>query len=146
MSGRRDVEADFDVLINMMAEMIDAQAALVPEEGDRWIADLQSLSVKLFKQLCSARRLLEPMAIMNSKNQVLQIIDHSSVIVISRACIESYIAMHWIFGDADIEHRRFKHKVWTLAGLYDTGWQFFMDHPFNSQEVVKVVFLVLPAD
>ncbi|WKC46939.1 helix-turn-helix transcriptional regulator [Pseudomonas veronii] len=41
------------------------------------------------------------------------------VIVVVRACIESYIAMHWIFESPSIEHRRFRHQVWTLAWLYD---------------------------
>lgn len=119
MAYRRDIEADFDTLIDLMAEMIDAQVDIPRTEGDDWIVDLQALSVKLFKQLCSARSLLEPASFINSRKQVFQFIDHSAVIVVVRASIESYIAMHWIFGSPSIEHRRFRHRVWTLAGLYD---------------------------
>lgn len=119
MAYRRDIEADFDTLIDVMADMIDAQVDVPWCEGDDWIVDLQALSIKLFKQLCSARGLLEPTAFINSRKQVFQFIDHSALIVVVRACIESYIAMHWIFGSSDINHRRFRHQVWTLAGLYD---------------------------
>lgn len=119
MTGRRNIEADFNVLIDLMADMIDAQVLVKRRDGDEWIDDLQTLSVKLFKQLCSARSLLEPTAFINSRKQVFRFIDQSAVIVVIRACIESYIAMHWIFGSIDIEHRKFRHQVWTLAGLYD---------------------------
>lgn len=116
MTGRRDIESDFNVLINLMAEMVEAQVQVARSEGDEWIADLQNLSVKLFKQLCSARSLLEPTVFISSRNQISQFIDHSAVILIIRACIESYIAMHWIFGSEDEERRRFRHRVWTLGG------------------------------
>ncbi|MNR52690.1 hypothetical protein D3C85_1725780 [compost metagenome] len=60
MAYGRDIEADFDTLIDLMADMIDAQVDVRRTDGDDWIVDLQALSVKLFKQLCSARSLLEP--------------------------------------------------------------------------------------
>ncbi|KIK83090.1 hypothetical protein [Pseudomonas sp. W15Feb9B] len=119
MIGRRSIEADFNTLIDLMADMIDAQVDLARTEGDEWIADLQTLSVKLFKQLCSARSLLEPTAFINRREQVFQFIDHSAVIVVIRACVESYIAMNWIFGSVDVDHRRFRHRIWILAGLND---------------------------
>jgi hypothetical protein len=119
MANGRDIEADFDTLIDLMADMIDAQVDVGRIDGDDWVVDLQALSVKLFKQLCSARSLLEPTSFINSRKQVFQFIDQSTVIVAVRACIESYIAMNWIFGSRDIEHRRFRHRIWKLAGLYD---------------------------
>lgn len=119
MAVARNIESDFDALINLMVDMIDAQADVARAAGDEWVVDLQALSIKLFKQLCSARGLLETTSFINSRQQVFQFIDHSAVIVVVRASIESYIAMHWIFGSSDVERRRFRHQIWTLAGLYD---------------------------
>lgn len=134
MSGRRNIEADFNVLIDLSVEMINAQAAAPRTDGDEWIVDFQPLATKLFKQLCSARRLLEPATFISSRNQVFQFVDHSAAIVVIRACIESFVAMHWIFGSADVELRRFRHKVWTLAGLLDRLGL----HPTTDEARVKV--------
>ena len=69
MAYGRDIEADFDTLIDLMADMIDAQVDVRRTDGDDWIVDLQALSVKLFKQLCSARSLLEPTPFINKQPQ-----------------------------------------------------------------------------
>lgn len=119
MSGHRNIREDFNILIEVMAEMIDAQAGVPRTEGDEWADDFQTLTVRLFKQLCSARALLEPKAFINRRGQAFHFIDHTTVTVVIRACIESYIAMHWIFGSDEINHRRFRHNVWKLAGLQD---------------------------
>lgn len=118
-SSWRNIEADFDLLIDLMADMIDAQAVEPRRTGDDWIADAQTLAVKLFKQLCSARSLLAPIVFQKHNGATFQFIDHSSLVILVRACIETYIAMHWIFGSEDIEFRKFRHRVWKLGGLMD---------------------------
>lgn len=37
-----DIEADFDTLIDLMADMIDAQVDVRRTDGDDWIVDLQA--------------------------------------------------------------------------------------------------------
>jgi hypothetical protein len=95
-----NVEAHFDVLLQLAARIIQAQAGRLTTPGDEWKNDAQVLAHKLFKQAHSARRLLEPGAI-------------------ARACLEGYITLHWIFQNENDALRRFRHSLWKLGGLLD---------------------------
>lgn len=53
----RDLESDFDGLIELMVAMIDARAESRMTPGMEWLNDIQTLSIKLFKQLCSIKSL-----------------------------------------------------------------------------------------
>lgn len=121
MAGRRNIEADFDVLIGMMASMIEAQLHVGRTDDDDWVPDLQTLSVKLFQQLCSARCLLEPISFPIGEKAV-RFIDHASVIIVIRACIESYIAMHWIFGGGRCRAQKIQAQGLGLGWIVRPPW------------------------
>ncbi|WP_271007051.1 DUF5677 domain-containing protein [Pseudomonas aeruginosa] len=133
-SYAHDVERDFDTLIELMAQMIQAQAGLSIQPGDEWINDAQVLATKLFKQLCSSRMLLSTTEFLTHDGQHLAFVDHSSVTILTRSCIESYIVLHWIFQNEDQSLRKFRHGVWKLAGLMDR-----LDlHPTSEEARVKI--------
>lgn len=121
MSGSyvHDVIRDFDALNGLMMEMIQAQCGLLIEPGEEWINDAQILAIKLFKQTCSTRVMLSETELVTHDGQCFPFIDHSSATILARACIESYIVLHWIFQNEDRQLRQFRHSVWKLAGLID---------------------------
>lgn len=114
-----DVMRDFNSLSELMVKMIQAQTTLTMKDGDEWMNDAQILSTKLFKQLCSARVLLNTTEFVTHDDQRFPFIDFSSVTILARACIETYIVIHWIFQSEDQALRKFRHSVWKLGGLMD---------------------------
>ncbi|MFI8581015.1 DUF5677 domain-containing protein [Ectopseudomonas khazarica] len=135
MSGYvHDVLRDFDALIGLMLDMIQAQAGLSIEPGEEWTNDAQILATKLFKQLCSTRAMLSETEILTHDGQRFPFIDHSSATILARACIESYIVLHWIFQNEDKQLRHFRHSVWRLAGLMDR----LSIHPSTDEGRAKV--------
>lgn len=114
-----DVMRDFDALSELMVRMIQAQTTLAMGHGDEWMNDAQILATKLFKQLCSARVLLNTSEFVTHDGQRFPFIDHSSVTILSRASIETYIVIHWIFQSEDLALRKFRHTAWKLGGLMD---------------------------
>ncbi|SDI70190.1 hypothetical protein SAMN04487926_12235 [Paraburkholderia steynii] len=115
----RNIETDFDVLLQLTARIIEAQAGRAIAPGEEWKNDAQVLAHKLFKQAHSARRLLAPGAILMPDGSSVDAIDHTSVIILARACIEGFITLHWIFQNENDDLRRFRHKLWKLGGLLD---------------------------
>lgn len=114
-----NVEAHFDVLLQLVARIIQAQAGRPTTPGDEWKNDAQVLAHKLYKQAHSARRLLEPGTIVLPDDKLTQAIDHTSVTILARACLEGYITLHWIFQNENDALRRFRHSLWKLGGLLD---------------------------
>lgn len=115
----RDIQRDFETLIALMAGMINAPGGASLSADTAFRYDVETLSLKLFKQLCSARSLLDLQCYEVDDLGQIDFIDHSSVTILVRACIETYITMHWIFGNENHEHQRFRHTVWMLGGLQD---------------------------
>ncbi|MCF5775732.1 hypothetical protein GIV40_01340 [Pseudomonas poae] len=113
------VKADFDVLLTLISSLIDAQVGKRIDPGDGWQNDAQTLSIKFFKQLCSCRTILKPCSFQFSNGSELRFVDHSSIMVLARACLESFLTLHWIFGATDRDLKSFRHSVWMFAGLQD---------------------------
>ena len=113
-----DVENEFDTLITLMAEMITAQAR-APQSSTaapQWAINLNVLSMKLFKHMCSARTLLEPCSFRSPAIPPHGYIDHSSIAAITRSSVENYLVMHWLFSGGNESTRDFNHLVWMCSG------------------------------
>lgn len=142
MSYEKDILGDFNILLSLMAQMIESQAGIEITPGDEWTNDAQVLSNKLFMQLCSARSLLNATEIRLADGRGSSFIDHSSVTILARACLESYIVFHWIFQSEDWKLRRFRHSVWKLGGLMDR----IGTHPSTEDSRQKVSQAVVEAE
>ncbi|WP_139353133.1 DUF5677 domain-containing protein [Pseudomonas sp. A25(2017)] len=101
--------------------------------------DAQILAVKLFKQACSVRLILDPTQLDFPEGSQVVFVDHSSATILARACLETFIVFHWIFQSQDPTLRKFRHGVWRLGGLMDR----LKLHPSTDQarEVLKVARL-----
>ncbi|HBO3957639.1 DUF5677 domain-containing protein [Pseudomonas aeruginosa] len=142
MNYQKNILGDFDILLSLMVRMVQAQAGNDIPPGDEWINDAQVLANKLFMQLCSARSLLNATEVTLADGQGASFLDHSSVSILARACLESYIVFHWIFQSDDRELRRFRHSIWRLGGLLDRVGT----HPSTEDSRRKVAQTILEAD
>lgn len=114
----RDLESDFDGLIELMVVMIDARAESRMTPGMEWLNDIQTLSIKLFKQLCSTKSLAYGCVFQSNTGKKVEFIDQGSISILARASIETFLALHWIF-EGLAEQSQFRHALWQYAGLSD---------------------------
>ena len=113
-----ELEREFDVLIALVADMITAQATQHDPTADipNWMFSQHSLAKKLFRQMCSARTLLEPSPFRNRDILPYSNIDHSSVAVLARSSLENYLVMTWLFSGGQESLQEFRHNVWEYCG------------------------------
>lgn len=113
-----ELEREFGLLIALMADMITAQAMqhdpTVKCPG--WLFSQHNLAKKLFRQMCSARALLEPSPFQNRNVPPRSFIDHSSVAVLTRSSLENYLVMTWLLSGGNESLQEFRHNVWEYCG------------------------------
>ncbi|WP_196758003.1 DUF5677 domain-containing protein [Stutzerimonas stutzeri] len=86
--------------------------------GMEWLNDIQTLSIKLFKQLCSTKSLAYGCVFQSNTGNKIEFIDQGSISILARASIETFLALHWIF-QGSAEQSQFRHALWQYAGLAD---------------------------
>lgn len=118
MKNFRDFDSDFNLLIELMVAMIDARASSPITPGMGWLNDIQTLSIKLFKQLCSTKSLSDGCVFKSAAGKSIEFIDQGSVSILARASVETFLTLHWIFG-CPSERSQFRHALWQYAGLTD---------------------------
>ncbi|MBD8730986.1 DUF5677 domain-containing protein [Pseudomonas sp. CFBP 13710] len=117
--SQRDPEQDFATLTELFAAMIESQHGQPLTPDDAWVNYAQILAVKLFKQACSVRVLINTTQLNFQDGKEIIFVDHSSATILARACLETFIVFHWIFQSQDPGLRKFRHGVWRLGGLRD---------------------------
>ncbi|KJK07860.1 DUF5677 domain-containing protein [Pseudomonas tussilaginis] len=117
--SQRDPEQDFATITELFAVMIGTQEGQALTTDDSWINHAQILAMKLFKQACSVRVVVNATQLDFQDGKQIVFVDHSSATILARACLETFIVFHWIFQSKDPALRRFRHGVWRLGGLMD---------------------------
>jgi hypothetical protein len=82
---------DYNVLIGLMIRLVESQAGKPITKGKGWLNDSQTLSIKLFRHLVSMPCLATGATIEQNSIPTLCHIDHSSIKVIARAALETYL-------------------------------------------------------
>ncbi|EJL84877.1 hypothetical protein PMI15_01990 [Polaromonas sp. CF318] len=113
-----DNDADYEALLDVCVEMVEAQRGQPIEPGQGWTNDRQALAKKLIYHLSTIRSLRMGSALF-AGGQEHRFIDHGSVIILVRAVVENFIVFAWIFGGESSEIAKFRHSVWRYAGLRD---------------------------
>lgn len=112
-----NIKKDFSVLIGILFKLIESQAGKNIPTGDEWLIDAQSLSRKLFYHLTTIQSISNGSTITTQEDITFSFIDHSSVIIIARAAMETFLVFNHIYGEDNQEQSRFNHKLWKLNGL-----------------------------
>lgn len=114
----RDLEHDFDSLMELMVAMVESRAGSPLTSGMEWLNDIQTLSLKLFNQLCSTRVLAKGCVFESQNGQRIEFIDQGSIAVLARASVETFLTLHWVFSGS-AEQSMFRHMLWQCGGLMD---------------------------
>lgn len=110
---------EYEELLNLFIDLVQSQAGNKILEGDGWMNDAQTLSVKLFRHLVSMQIISNGFAIDRQGKPIVFFIDHASVKVITRAALETYLVFYYIFGCKNQSLSKFRHNTWVLGGLND---------------------------
>jgi hypothetical protein len=105
--------------MNLCFLLIESENGKQLHPGCEWKNDAQVLGVKIFRHIATAQQISAGIGFEFGAGQVFSHIDHSSVAVIVRAAIESYLAFNYIFVNQDESLSIYRHKLWRRAGLID---------------------------
>lgn len=86
------------------------------EALDAWYSHSHSLALKFFRHLSTVQHLCNPRIDAITKDLI---VDHSSVISVSRAAYETFLIFSHIFGPEDAALRRLRFALWSRAGLME---------------------------
>lgn len=114
-----DHSKDYETLIDLMIRLVESQAGTSIVSGQEWVNDAQTLSIKLFRHLVSMQTIASAATIEQDAVRVCVCIDHSSVKVIARAALETYLVFFYIYGGGINSTAEYRHRTWKLAGLLD---------------------------
>ncbi|MGD8163072.1 hypothetical protein [Pantoea sp. FN0307] len=112
-------DADLSKLMNLCFLLIESRNGEQLLPGEEWKNDAQVLSVKIFRHIATAQQISAGIGFEFGVGQVVSHIDHSSVAVVVRAAIESYLAFNYIFVNQDESLSIYRYKLWCRAGLMD---------------------------
>lgn len=109
----------YPILLDLMVRLVESQSGKPISPGEAWRNDAQTLSLKLFRHLVSMQTLSNGATVNCSNGLKLSHIDHGSVIVVTRAAVETYLVWHYIYGQSDRALAHFRYMTWRLAGLME---------------------------
>lgn len=112
-------EPDYSNALTLMIKLVESRSGTRIPSGQHWQNDAQVLAVKLHHHLHSMRILAQGSQLNYPEGAAHLFIDHSSIKVLTRAALETYLVFAWIFGATTSRESEFRHKTWRLGGLLD---------------------------
>ncbi|MDX6746370.1 DUF5677 domain-containing protein [Polaribacter sp. PL03] len=110
---------DLDILINFYSE-IHKSIEGKHLNGPNGIEYSESIARKTFLHICSAYSLTQGTNIQLKNNSEIKIVDSSSVAILVRASIESYLTFNHIFISSTTESEsKYRFDCWDLAGFIE---------------------------
>lgn len=106
------------MLLNLIVQLTNSQAGKDVPAASPWMNDAQVLALKFYYHLTSLHVLVQPVEVVMPQGTASHI-DHSSVLVLSRAALETFLTFAHVFGCSECDLREFRHMAWRCAGLLD---------------------------
>lgn len=106
-------------LVNILGDIID-ELAIAKIKGPTWKRSLETLTSKILFTSNSLITLSNGFKLQSFKNPNLSapIIDISSLYILTRAIIENYVTLCYIYNnDLSEEEKIFRYKLWEVSGL-----------------------------
>lgn len=110
---------DLEQLTYLTFQLIDSQSGKLNTPESNWKNDGQVLCAKIFRNIASAQQLFHGSLFDYGQGERFEYIDVSSIAVLLRTALESYLTFHYVFINVDPEVTQYRHKSWRLAGLTD---------------------------
>jgi len=114
-----DWENDLDKIMHLCICLIQSGVDRNVAPAHEWKHDAKILGLKLFRHSASARQVAAGVTFGLNNNEHFSHIDHSSVAVIVRSALETYLAFNYIFINKDEQLSSYRHKLWKHSGLIE---------------------------
>jgi len=113
-------ETDIDLLINASIEIGNSiQGHSIPQDVP-FIYFAEGLGQKVLNHTLTARYLFHGYQLGSGGNLFAPKIDYSSIAILTRAALETYLTMNYVFvSEGNSEQRQFRFLCWDLAGYLE---------------------------
>lgn len=112
-------EIEFNSLIYLFFRLVQSETGRDIVTGMEWKNDAQVLAVKIFRHITSVNQLSFGATCEIEGEEPFKFIDHSSINIVTRAALESYLTFNYIYINENEGLSIFRHKTWQLGGLID---------------------------
>lgn len=108
-------------LLQLIYDLCNSKAGMTLTDENKWYLDAESMIAKLFNHLATISYLSKGTHFnFSPKSPTQHFVDHSSMSVIIRVAIETYLTFYYLFVDeCQKEEKEFRYHMWTLGGLYN---------------------------
>lgn len=113
-----DNDADFVLLFDLIAQMVEAPRGSAIPPGQGWLNDRQTLAKKFVYHLSTILSVRGGSTLVFD-GAVHEFTDHGSLTVLVRAVLENFVVFAYVFGSKDLEECRFRHLCWHFGGMMD---------------------------
>ncbi len=114
-----DTSSHFGTLVNALTKSINLISQRKLEIGTEHFNNAQVLTIKIWRQMCSTRALHDQIEKVRIGGIEYEYVDFTSVGILARASVESFLTMHWIYSSRDQSLISYRHAVWMLGGHKD---------------------------
>ncbi|MDO3615282.1 DUF5677 domain-containing protein [Ralstonia pseudosolanacearum] len=115
----KSLATDFERLLTLVMQLVQSQAGQPIPADQLLLNDAQVLARKFCNHVVSLRLIAQPVEVDIAGYGAARHIDHSSVMILARAALETYLTFAYVYGSKDAQVRQFRHLVWHRAGLLD---------------------------
>ena len=123
----------------LLRHMVTVTNSLVgkPLGNEPWFKYAEGVSMKLLAHTSAAYVLYQGTRLKYDDRSMLNFVDYSSITVLTRAALETFLAFYFIFCDAPtVDEKRFRFWCWDFAGFIDRqGFPIFSDEGVQLLEV-----------
>lgn len=115
----KSLATDFERLLTLVMQLVQSQAGQPIPADQLLLNDAQVLARKFCNHVVSLRLIVQPVEVDIAGYGAARHIDHSSVMILARAALETYLTFAYVYGSKDAQVRQFRHLIWHRAGLLD---------------------------
>jgi len=125
-------EKEYIELLNIFTQVVEANKG-TPSIGDERLLDAEGLALKFFGHVISTLYLYRGITIRDFMIPITNFPDATSIHVLGRAAIETFLIFHYIFVEPENKSEKdFKYFSWQIAGLLEC-----QNFPVWSQDARK---------
>lgn len=89
-------------------------------EGQNGIKYAETIAKKTFAHIASAFALIKGVKVMLKDGSYVEFIDHSSIAILTRAALESYLTFNYLFiSNKNTKEKEFRFRCWDLYGFIE---------------------------
>ncbi|MHC1752423.1 hypothetical protein [Humidesulfovibrio sp.] len=109
--------SEYKILGNVM---LSVSSAIKGQEATDFEISIEDIFRKFFQHYTTAIQIYTHPTQIDTNGAIALVVDHSSIKVVTRSAIESYLTFFWIFESTirNPEMREFRFSIWILTSLY----------------------------